>query len=532
MTTTQYDGTVVMVQGYQPAVVPAPELPQAAPVELVPVVAEGKEQKPSGMWWTTVLLCTMTFLLVGTTVAAVILVANARTHSSQTEMPDNAKSGGVNRGGPVFGQDIEVVVNQPSGSGSQEPPRPPQHYPSQPAKSTKRTYVPVAAPSEGSVADQMPLVCIMGEKTSSPNAFPDDGLCDYIFFDSLYKARPQRAVPAVHLQQQSQQLHQQPPRLPEHAPRSRLRLQTAKEDLKVKNPSPLQPFWNAEVLSVGIFDTPSWATGNQTRAALAVLKEIDDLLDMQKQQGKHVVTALAVPDPQLDWSLSYSIDLSDVGLNLYMFIAISHYTYGDNTLRNCVIMPPTRHPDDFPEEEIARDYNFDLSTSLFAISELYLRRATQRGLFSVTMKGRWNVPLSTENVDFMSKCVSDLSLISFGSYTEVCPKQSGGKTGYKLTYSENHCAMLAYAPDIPRVLAYDNEDGLAIKMCGAKGLYKDLKYGVAVFDIDYDDHDNQCGTLNRFGRYSRLKQVKKTLDYMRLNSGPSFNEETCVEYGT
>ncbi|KAL3247604.1 hypothetical protein MRX96_057029 [Rhipicephalus microplus] len=39
----------------------------------------------------------------------------------------------------------------------------------------------------GAVIDATPLLCTMGEESSTASAFPYDGLCDYIFFDSLYK---------------------------------------------------------------------------------------------------------------------------------------------------------------------------------------------------------------------------------------------------------------------------------------------------------------------------------------------------------
>ncbi|KAH7944340.1 hypothetical protein HPB52_018473 [Rhipicephalus sanguineus] len=116
---------------------------------------------------------------------------------------------------------------------------------------------------------------------------------------------------------------------------------------------------------------------------------------------------------------------------------------------------------------------------------------------------------------------------------QVCPdRRSGDKTKYKLTYSRDHVSVLCHAPGSLRVFVYDNEDALAIKLCSIKNDegFEDFKFGVAVYDIDYDDHDNECASLNRFGRQSRLKQVKQTLDYMRLHQGKSFNMTACLDY--
>ncbi|XP_049523126.1 uncharacterized protein LOC125945422 [Dermacentor silvarum] len=53
---------------------------------------------------------------------------------------------------------------------------------------TQKTETPTAstaAPSE--MMDDQPLVCTIGRRLNSTQMFPPDGLCEYIFFDSLYK---------------------------------------------------------------------------------------------------------------------------------------------------------------------------------------------------------------------------------------------------------------------------------------------------------------------------------------------------------
>ncbi|XP_049524048.1 uncharacterized protein LOC125945800 [Dermacentor silvarum] len=157
-----------------------------------------------------------------------------------------------------------------------------------------------------------------------------------------------------------------------------------------------------------------------------------------------------------------------------------------------------------------------------------------RGLVSVTMKGRWTVPLSSEKVDFFSRCLSDPSDNSFGSYTEVCPATSfeqGHKNSVQLTYSGQHCAMITYNPGTHRAFVYDNEEGLAVKLCSAKADDPELKFGIAAFDIDYDDYDNKCASLNKYDRNSRLKQLKMVVDYFRSQSNHAFKEEACRVFG-
>ncbi|XP_075559397.1 uncharacterized protein LOC142590884 [Dermacentor variabilis] len=378
----------------------------------------------------------------------------------------------------------------------------------------------------------------MGEKTSSANAFPDDGLCDYIFFDSLYKSgRNMVSRPATYSNSLSTFLNEHPGYQTTSlgVGFSYHYLPMAEEDLKGKYPSPLELFWEKGIYHVGILDTPTLMPEDQTKAAISTLKEIDSLLVMQRQLGKRAISVLAVPDPQLDWGLSFAIYFSDVDFTPNLVISVGHYRFGDNTVKNCVIMPPTRHPFDIPPEDIARDYNYDLSTAVYSIRELYLKRVSSRGLVSVTMKGRWTVPMSSNNVDFFSRCLSDPSSKSdFGSYTEVCPdaKSASSVTNrVQLTYSGQHCAMLTYDPGTKRAFVYDNEDALAVKLCSAGAQDPEVKFGIAAYDIDYEDYDNQCGSLNKYGRHSRLKQLKMVVDYFRSHSSPSFNEEACRVFG-
>ncbi|KAL3213421.1 hypothetical protein MRX96_051692 [Rhipicephalus microplus] len=292
----------------------------------------------------------------------------------------------------------------------------------------------------------MPMVCIMGERASTPDAFPDDGLCDYVFFDSLYKdGRNMLSRQATFSKSLSNFINNHPAYRGTHlgVGFSFNYLQSAEEDLKVTEPNPLQPLWDEGIYSVGIFDPPQMPPANQTRGAIRTLK----------------------------------------------------------------------------------------GTAYYAVNDMSARSARARGLLSVTLKGRWNVLRSGAKADFYELCESDPSTNSFGSYTEVCPgRRSGDKTVYQITYSMDHASTLCNAAGSQRVFTYDNEDALAVKLCFVRNDFPDLKFGIAVYDIDYDDHENECASLNRFGRHSRLKQVKKVLDYARLHFGASFDRKACADY--
>ncbi|XP_054923625.1 uncharacterized protein [Dermacentor andersoni] len=372
-------------------------------------------------------------------------------------------------------------------------------------------------------------MCTMGDRPIMTPVFPPDALCDFLFFDSLYKGGhnllPDKATYSTSLYTF----------LFNHRSYRRTTLgvgfafdylATAEDALKVMNPSPLAPFWEHGIFHVGILDTPATAVRNQTKAAIATLKAMNRLLDTQRAQGNFSITALAMPQPDLGWSLAFAADCRDLGFSPYLFIAFGHYRFGDNMVPHCAVMPPTRHPDDTPPDDIARDYNFDLSTAVSSLRKLFSLGAHTRGLVSVTMKGRWTEPLHPDLVDFFTRCSSDANIESFGSYTEVCP---GGFSGLqaRLNYSEKHYAVITYIESMNRTFVYDNEKAFAAKLCHAKSIAPNVTFGIAVYDIDYDDYHNMCTALNRYHRNSRLRAVKMVVDSFRRQNAV-FKEDVCV----
>ncbi|XP_037505138.2 uncharacterized protein LOC119381323 [Rhipicephalus sanguineus] len=193
-------------------------------------------------------------------------------------------------------------------------------------------------------------------------------------------------------------------------------------------------------------------------------------------------------------------------------------------------MPPTRHPDDNPPDAVYQDYDFDLSTPVFSLRELYAMGTDTRGLVSVTLKGRWAEPQFTNDVDFFKPCVPDINIGSFGRYAEVCPG-GGARFVAHLNYSTEHHAVITYIANLRRTFVYDNERAFAEKLCRAKALGTDVAFGIAVYDLDFDDYEDKCASLNMYGAHSRLKALRMIVDYFKMNT-TSFNETACRTYVT
>ncbi|KAH7950244.1 hypothetical protein HPB49_021554 [Dermacentor silvarum] len=353
---------------------------------------------------------------------------------------------------------------------------------SRPAPSTKKRTPPPTKKAPETLPTEAPkalgietLLCIYGERTTSDAVMARDGLCHYAFYDSLYaRAR--------------------------------------------NNLSSGQPFEK-------------------------------DLQTFMRVAAKYNKTTSGV---------AFAFD--KLRFHPDLLIVLGHYQFGDNTVKNCAVMPPTRHPDDDPPDNVAKAYSYDLSNGPFSLREFYATNGVSRGLLSVTMKGRWTEPKTSDAMDFFSPCLYDPSSESFGSYTEVAlldkalVTSSGGRpvliakglaarhfvmqvckhTRYaaELNYSASHYAMLAHQATGGRAFAYDNERGLCDKICRVKREVDDVYFGIAAYDIDYDDYGNYCASLNMYGPHSRLKALRKIVDYFRGLVGGQFDERACTSVVT
>ncbi|XP_049523441.1 uncharacterized protein LOC125945554 [Dermacentor silvarum] len=80
---------------------------------------------------------------------------------------------------------------------------------------------------------------------------------------------------------------------------------------------------------------------------------------------------------------------------------------------------------------------------------------------------------------------------------------------YNLKYSEALDAMYTYDNSLFVMFMYDDEEGLCRKVCNIKSKHEALEFGLAVYDLDYEDYYNNCSARNLFGAFSRLKMVRR-----------------------
>ncbi|KAK8787797.1 hypothetical protein V5799_022427 [Amblyomma americanum] len=208
-----------------------------------------------------------------------------------------------------------------------------------------------------------------------------------------------------------------------------------------------------------------------------------------------------------------------------LFVVHGHYVFSDNDADHCAVMPPTRYSSVDLPSVFYEEYKFDLASGPVTLRELQFKNASSRGLVSVTMKGRWTSPSAGEAFEFYSHCDTNRGLLSFGSYTEVCNHPSYAP---QIRYKPDHYAVLTHHSSRPHAFAYDNEVGLGAKLCKVKSKVHDVSFGVAAYDVDFEDYVNECSSLNKFGPHSRLKALRKIVDYYKTLATDKFDEVSCT----
>ncbi|KAK8762699.1 hypothetical protein V5799_026037 [Amblyomma americanum] len=231
--------------------------------------------------------------------------------------------------------------------------------------------------------DIEPLVCTMGSRTNSKTMFPEDGLCEYIFFDSVYKDRRNLMSDSTGWAPDLSTFVEVNLQYSTTAFGVGFAFEKAEHvvlNLKATNPPPLKVFWDKEIYHFGIVDTPA------------------------------------------------------VGL----------YQENMNKAFECL--------------KVCNDPNF---------------------------AGRF-------------------------------------------AYSQQEASMQALHSRERLILSYDNEVGLCKKLCTVKARQPSRYFGVAVFDLDYEDFSNACASMNREGAFSRLRAVRGVLNYFRTVYKTAADEAGCL----
>ncbi|KAL1427335.1 hypothetical protein MTO96_017622 [Rhipicephalus appendiculatus] len=237
--------------------------------------------------------------------------------------------------------------------------------------------------------------------------------------------------------------------------------------------------------------------------------------------GPHV-PIIAASKPSISFTHTLPLALAVIELRFTPTLLISnghyrifrHYMHPDNYDAVCFILPPTRHPDDIPPPEVLRVYSFDVSSPMYQLRSFYANGSDTRGLLGVSLYARFSPLASKDRVDIYQPCKTTYC----SSYAEVCPNEDDSLE-VSVNYSAEHYVMYGFFPIGPVVATYDNEESFVQKLTAVKNLDPSVPFGLAVYGVELDDYENKCASLNKYGAFSRLKQLRKLLDSFNDNYG-------------
>ncbi|XP_075724137.1 uncharacterized protein LOC142766802 [Rhipicephalus microplus] len=373
--------------------------------------------------------------------------------------------------------------------------------------------------------DDQPLVCTMGVRTNSTQMFPPDGLCEYLFYDSLYIMGRNTFVPRdqfdVHLKTfvEIASSYKTTSFGVGFTYSSAYHLEAYLLQQATKKFNVMQRFWDHSIYHIGVVDS---ATVNPTEAelipALVCLKILRDNFSQEiVNQGIKVFTFFAASIPDANWARFYIRNFTNV-IMPDVYIALGHYSRADNSLPSCRAVPPTllRKPQGAEDS-----YQYDLTTA--AESIVRLSGLGLKSVLSVSLKGHLALLTDPDKRGFLAPCMTNDSLDSFASYAEVCRSPNYSTPVYDQVVDAVQYRF-AYGPT---VFSYDDRKGLANKLCKIKEQHIDTKFGIAVFDIDYADFSNAC--RSRGGPFARLHLLRSILNFFRTRYRSAADMKDCMQ---
>ncbi|KAH7957101.1 hypothetical protein HPB52_015290 [Rhipicephalus sanguineus] len=343
--------------------------------------------------------------------------------------------------------------------------------------------------------------------TNYRTKYPADGVCDYIFYDSMYKNH-RNTLPGVWAEDVlsilTKALQTDPAKTQfgmgfafEH--RHRLIQDLANTSLK--------HFWDYKVFHFGILDCPAHGTKQTDMDEVFVaLKALDDSVQKARASGNTSYIVLGAVSHTGAWNNYYRDKFGGV-FKPDLFISLGHQLRGDPQRSSCVVTPPIilEKPEGLADAH-------DLYDAVRALASVASQAGGPRFSLSVSMAGRWSKLLPTSKAEIFSACEKGSPRWRFfGRYTEVC-KMPPYSTN--LLYDVQRYAMRTFDPGTQRMFVYDDEKALCQKLCLAKANNTDVAFGVAVYDLDYEDTDDTCSDLNSMGAYSRFQAVSNVAKFL------------------
>ncbi|XP_072141374.1 uncharacterized protein [Dermacentor andersoni] len=374
------------------------------------------------------------------------------------------------------------------------------------------------------------LVCAYGNWTNVDTAFPEDGLCDYAFFDALYRGRS-READVARLRRPSAALRRflagtrRYRRTQNGVAISYRGLRGATKDMESSHAaSDMRALWKNGVRHLGVLDFVPGADATE-----ASVERLFKFLQLCRKLQDKVIPKTALPKPLLALGMTF---LSSSQRQVYASVE-KHLRSGWSPSRQKVDLVVLRthlsgRDDGDPSCIVTgssvwgrtlADYQPSMVDALNYL-EKKLKPMSSESLFFVSMSAaaRRYVPAgpgdSAKGFEPGSRCKaydeSDYAR-EIDSFTSVC---GDAEYAAHIARDEAHETMHSFRLSPRSAVTFDSEDTIFAKMCKARKMVASVPYGLALFDAEFDDTSNECSATNKFGNFTLVRAARKAIDYV------------------
>ncbi|XP_054923944.1 uncharacterized protein [Dermacentor andersoni] len=191
-------------------------------------------------------------------------------------------------------------------------------------------------------SDAYPLLCTYGTETNGSTLFPDDGLCDLIFYDSAYKhdrnlptlpaslSESMNAVLSASLGYRTTEIG---------IAFAYDHMATLLKDMKADRF--LEAFWDRHAYHFGIVDMPAFGVEYKDIIQVFVVLKVRELSALaQKNPNANEPPYIVLGAVPLKHADDYASQMRAV-YSPTLFISQGHFAFGDSKVPDCRVYPPT-----------------------------------------------------------------------------------------------------------------------------------------------------------------------------------------------
>nr|XP_050047016.2 uncharacterized protein LOC126543920 [Dermacentor andersoni] len=369
---------------------------------------------------------------------------------------------------------------------------------------------------------RVPMVCSVSNAFGADGVLPADGVCDALFYDSLYRD-DRNKLPGPYDGGLERFLDlSRAMRYTGFGVSFDVLMDVRNFDVTLPSfTSGIVELWNRGVSHFGALRVYGTGSGeDDVIKFLYFLQAVEKKIQETMTGSRPYYTVIGVsyrPDASYEKVIQHMKKV----FKPFIYVVVIHVPYLDKELPTCLILPPTLLEN--PAEATSSNQP-SVMEAMHHIERMHSHELHLPVTISFTLRARFYRPASVHSTSFyepFQKC-RDYSGDSDVSPASVCK----GQYGSNFNYFRDGESAFAYDTQQERTVTYDTELTIRTKVCRAMLAYPNVPFGVATFDINLDVADEACNSLQiEAGNFTRLKVLSSLNDYI---SRYHWNFDQCM----